>query len=293
MVATVLLVALLLFLFVKSITEYCRSETYYGSLPYRGNHLHCRNKRVDIEEIDDAADWYGTEALEQVDGMDGHRFEYFCAEVLGKNGFTQVQVTRGSGDQGVDILAEKDGVKYAVQCKKYSAALGNTPVQEVNAGKLYYGCHVGVVMTNSTFTMGAIELAKVTGVLLWDRARLQEMMGVPGAQNWGQKEMTRAFAESQLIGRDEFMWAYGTLLMQLHGDAEFMSFIYRLRRRLNGAELTHTRAANKEIMNAFYYSDANGRFAPVREIVDQVKSYGKQASAHISIYYAMYVLDLK
>lgn len=293
MVATVLLVALLLFLFVKSITGYCRSETYYGSLPYRGNHAHCRSKSVDIEAMDDEVDWYEADALAQVDAMDGHSFEYFCAEVLGKNGFTQVQVTRGSGDQGVDILAEKDGVKYAVQCKHYSAALGNTPVQEVNAGKLYYGCHVGVVMTNSAFTMGAVELAKVTGVLLWDRTRLQEMMGLSGAQNWGQREMTCAFAESQLIGRDGFMWTYGTLLAQLHSDGEFMSFIYRLRRRLNGAELTHTRAANKEIMDAFYYGDANGRFAPVREIADKVKPYGKQASAHISIYYAMYVLDLK
>lgn len=38
-----------------------------------------------------------------------------------------------------------------------------------NAGKAYYKCHVGVVMTNSTFTLGAKQLADATGILLWDR----------------------------------------------------------------------------------------------------------------------------
>ena len=106
--------------------------------------------------------------------MDGHQFEYYCADLLRKNGFSKVEVTPGSGDQGVDVLSEKDGVKYAIQCKKYSSPLGNTPVQEVNAGKTYYNCHVAVVMTNSTFTKSATKLAAATGVLLWDGMKIKE-----------------------------------------------------------------------------------------------------------------------
>ena len=105
----------------------------------------------------------------------GHQFEYYCAELLKNNGFEQVQVTPGSNDQGVDILAQKDGIKYAIQCKYYSTPLGNTPVQEVNAGKTFYGCHVGVVLTNSTFTPSAKALASSTGVLLWDKNKLYEL----------------------------------------------------------------------------------------------------------------------
>lgn len=111
-----------------------------------------------------------------IDKMNGHDFEYFCAELLRKNGFSDVKVTKGSGDQGVDILAKKDGIKYAIQCKNYASHLGNSPVQEVNAGKIYYKCHVGVVMTNSTFTQGAKTLAEATGVLLWDGSILTQMM---------------------------------------------------------------------------------------------------------------------
>ena len=113
--------------------------------------------------------------IKEVDSMSGLDFERWCASVLRKNGFVKVRVTQGSNDQGVDILAEKEGVKYAIQCKCYSSDLSNTPVQEVNAGKKFYDCHVGVVMTNSHFTKGAVALAKKTGVLLWDREVVARM----------------------------------------------------------------------------------------------------------------------
>lgn len=118
--------------------------------------------------------------LSSVDFMGGHSFEYWCADLLRKNGFTSVEVTKGSGDQGVDVLAEKGGIKYAVQCKCYSSDLGNTPVQEVNAGKTIYHCQIGVVMTNRYFTQGAKDAAEATGVLLWDRDKLQEMIEKAG-----------------------------------------------------------------------------------------------------------------
>ena len=53
--------------------------------------------------------------------MEGHEFEYFCADILKQKGFVDVEVTRGSGDYGIDILAEKEGVTYAIQCKRYAA----------------------------------------------------------------------------------------------------------------------------------------------------------------------------
>lgn len=39
--------------------------------------------------------------------MDGHEYEYACAQYLKRNGFTKVQVTKASGDQGIDIIATK------------------------------------------------------------------------------------------------------------------------------------------------------------------------------------------
>lgn len=111
-----------------------------------------------------------------IDAMEGHTFEEWCAELLRKNGFVNVEVTPGSGDQGVDVTAVKDGIRYAIQCKCYSSDLGNKPIQEVYTGKNIYKCQVGVVMTNRHFTPGAKEMAEATGVLLWDRDKLEEMI---------------------------------------------------------------------------------------------------------------------
>ncbi|MGX8706223.1 MAG: restriction endonuclease, partial [bacterium] len=66
--------------------------------------------------------------LAQIDRMEGHEFEYWCAWVLSHNGFNNVEVTLLSGDQGVDVIAYRHGKKYAIQCKRYKSALGNKPV---------------------------------------------------------------------------------------------------------------------------------------------------------------------
>lgn len=114
--------------------------------------------------------------LKQLDGMEGHRFEYACADILKMNGFKNVKVTQGSGDYGVDIIAYKNGKKYAVQCKRYSHKLDNKPIQEVKAGLAYYNCDIGAVMTNQYFTEPAKELARINGVKLWDRNTLSKML---------------------------------------------------------------------------------------------------------------------
>ena len=110
-----------------------------------------------------------------MDEMEGHDFEYYCADLLKANGFLEVEVTKGSGDFGADILAEKDGITYAVQCKCYDKPIGVKAVQEVYAGRDYYDRMVGVVMTNQYFTQPAVELAKKLNIMLWDRGYLDDM----------------------------------------------------------------------------------------------------------------------
>ncbi len=106
--------------------------------------------------------------------MDGHQYEYQCAKMLRNKGFSKVQVTKGSGDQGIDVIAYSGGKKYGIQCKYYTSPVGNHAVQEAFAGAKYYDCDVAVVMTNNTFTPAARELAKKTGVLLWGNSKVSQ-----------------------------------------------------------------------------------------------------------------------
>lgn len=108
--------------------------------------------------------------------MEGREFEYFCAELLKTHGFAEVEVTKGSGDYGIDILTEKDGVTYAIQCKRYAAPVGVKAVQEAYAGRDYYDRMVGAVMTNQYFTAPAVEAAKKLKILLWDGGYIESML---------------------------------------------------------------------------------------------------------------------
>lgn len=113
--------------------------------------------------------------------LDPYEFEKHCASILRNVGFT-AKATKGSGDQGVDVVAEKNGIKVAIQCKLYSQAVNNTAVQEVNTGKSYYKADYAVVVSNNTYTISARQLAKSCGVLLLhinDLANLEKLLNFP------------------------------------------------------------------------------------------------------------------
>ena len=112
--------------------------------------------------------------------LTGFEFEEYMAQVLRDNGFRHVEVTVECGDQGVDILAVRNGKTYAIQCKNYVDLVGNKAVQEAYAGAQYYGCDIPVVVCPTDFTIPAQELAESTGVELWNGEKLSHMMRVSG-----------------------------------------------------------------------------------------------------------------
>lgn len=110
--------------------------------------------------------------LKYIDQSDGYTFENICANILKANKYTYVNVTKGSGDFGIDVIAEKDSIKYAIQCKHYANNVGIAAVQQAFSGCQYYNCDIPVVLTNNYFTPQAIEMANSTNVELWDRTTL-------------------------------------------------------------------------------------------------------------------------
>lgn len=105
----------------------------------------------------------------------GAEFEKYCAKLLKLKGFKNIELTRATGDFGVDILAQKDGVSWAFQCKSYDTAIGPHAVMEVYSGKAYYDTMVGAVITDSVFTANAIEMAEKLNIILWDCEKLEEL----------------------------------------------------------------------------------------------------------------------
>lgn len=118
----------------------------------------------------------GTYSVYDLDDMDGIDFEQLTCDILVANGFEIAESTQSSSDFGVDVLAVKDSISYAIQCKRYQGLVGIEAVQQVYAGRAYYECHVAVVLTNRYFTNSAQKLADKIGVVLWDRDTLNDLL---------------------------------------------------------------------------------------------------------------------
>ena len=68
-------------------------------------------------------------------------------------------LTPGSGNQGADIIAEKDDRRVVIQCKFYNGAVGNKAVQGAYAAAAFQDAPYAVVVANSVFTKSARQLA--------------------------------------------------------------------------------------------------------------------------------------
>jgi restriction system protein len=94
-------------------------------------------------------------------------FEDFIAELYRIDGF-KVSQTDYSGDFGADIIISKDDVTTAVQLKRYAkgSKVGVSDVNQVIAGREYYDTDDAMVITTSSFSDSAVELAHSADVFL-------------------------------------------------------------------------------------------------------------------------------
>ncbi|WEQ58380.1 restriction endonuclease [Novacetimonas hansenii] len=105
--------------------------------------------------------------------MNPYDYEEHCAILLRQIGWN-ARATVASGDQGADVIADKDGKKIVLQCKLYSNPVGNDAVQQAFSAMGYYDCTHSAVVSNAGFTTSARQLASKNGVTLLNHAQLQD-----------------------------------------------------------------------------------------------------------------------
>jgi restriction endonuclease Mrr len=113
---------------------------------------------------------------DEIHYMSGPEFERFMADLLRQKGY-QVEETPLSGDQGVDlVLPDLEGKRVVIQLKRWTGPVGNKAIQATFAGMAHYQANEGWVITTSTFTKSARELARSTSVRLIDRDELADWL---------------------------------------------------------------------------------------------------------------------
>ncbi|MDE3795824.1 restriction endonuclease [Sinorhizobium meliloti] len=109
----------------------------------------------------------------------GILFEDRVAKELENLGY-MVDRTPVTGDFGADLIAEKDDLRYAIQCKSHAKPIGLKAVQEAVGARRYYKCDYGVVIASSPFTLAAKELAGETGVILIGESSISRLESMSG-----------------------------------------------------------------------------------------------------------------
>ena len=122
-----------------------------------------------IEDIENGATAIVSDSIPN----DPYQFEAWCALKLNQIGWN-AKTTSGSGDQGIDVIAEKNDIIAVLQCKLYSKPVGNKAVQEAISGKAFARAHVAAVVAPNGYTKSAKELARTTGVLLLEPRNLDQ-----------------------------------------------------------------------------------------------------------------------
>ncbi|TNC09661.1 restriction endonuclease [Methylobacterium terricola] len=112
---------------------------------------------------------------------DGIAYERYCAALLERAGW-EAHTTKAAGDQGADVVAERDGLRLVVQCKRYAKPVGNGAVQEVVAARSYWNADCAAVVSNAGFTPAARKLAAATDVWLLHHDALAELGARPSGR---------------------------------------------------------------------------------------------------------------
>lgn len=108
------------------------------------------------------------------------RFEFLVGDFLKQEGF-DIEVTQGVADWGVDVFAEKDGIKYVVQAKMYGdckTQINRRMMMELYGVMHYFDCQRAMIIYNGHIMPDALQVAEKLGIQLvyLDQHQLDQLL---------------------------------------------------------------------------------------------------------------------
>jgi restriction system protein len=146
----------------------------------------------DIEFPEEVRPW-SQRLAEVLINMDPYGFERLSQRVLRECGFTQVEVTKKSGDGGIDGTGKLkiNGIfsfNVAFQCKRYKGLVGAGDIRDFR-GSLTTDIEKGVFITTGTFSKAAKEEASNPGKQQIDLIDGEEFINKLAEYSIGVKEV--------------------------------------------------------------------------------------------------------
>ena len=145
-----------------------------------------------LEQPDEVRPWK-KRLSEVLKSMDPFAFERLAQRLLRECGFSQVVVTKKSGDGGIDGTGKLkiNGIfsfHVAFQCKRYSESVSAGAIRDFR-GSLTTDIEKGIFITTGTFTKAAIDEASNPGKKQIDLISGEEFMNKLAEYGIGLKEV--------------------------------------------------------------------------------------------------------
>lgn len=143
-----------------------------------------RRGKVNVSSEDEVLETVSVSWREQITNillnLDPYAFERLAQRLLRECGFSDVQVTKRSGDGGIDGTGKLriQGIfsfNVAFQCKRYKGQVGASAIRDFR-GSLGTNIEKGVLITTGAFTKAAKEEASSEGKRLIDLMDGEELI---------------------------------------------------------------------------------------------------------------------
>ena len=147
----------------------------------------------DYSEFPDELKPWREQLADILQNMDPYGFERLAQRVLRECGFSQVEVTKKSGDGGIDGTGKLkiNGIfsfNVAFQCKRYSGLVGAPAIRDFR-GSLTTNIEKGVLITTGAFTKAAREEAASPGKQQIDLVDGEDFINMIAEYGIGVKEV--------------------------------------------------------------------------------------------------------
>jgi HJR/Mrr/RecB family endonuclease len=123
---------------------------------------------VELRRLSERVEKRYDEVRKTVTHLEARQFEFEVARLLQLMGY-RVDVTGGTGDDGVDVFARKDNEKIVIQCKRWDRKpVGRAVVDELAGTASRHGATRAILATTSSFSVDAKSAAGKHRIELWD-----------------------------------------------------------------------------------------------------------------------------
>lgn len=116
--------------------------------------------------------WQRKQNIDYLRSLTGIEFEHAVGAILNRLGYV-ANVTKASGDGGIDIIATIRSSTFAIQCKNHQKAIGPATVREMIGALGNPPAGSPVIVSSSGFTHEAWSLARGNFIILLDDAWLR------------------------------------------------------------------------------------------------------------------------